>query len=168
MSPRAKIQPDSPSFVIRRKADFTPGATPRMASVIVASPSNAIAITDMQTSSAINASLIMAMSPALTVVLASSLDRHALGGRQWCGLLLGVAGILLVTTRGDWQVLRHLRFGHGDLLLGGGAIAWACYSVVLRRHVRGLSMLQLSASSIVVCTVAMAVPAENKVLVMSI
>lgn len=110
----------------------------------------------LRSSSAINASLIMATSPALTVLLASALDRHALGLRQWAGLLLGLAGILVVSTHGDWQALLGLQFGHGDLLLAGGAVAWACYSVVLRRHVRGLSMLQLSASTIFICTLAMA------------
>jgi drug/metabolite transporter (DMT)-like permease len=110
----------------------------------------------LRTSSAINASLIMSLSPALTVVLAALLDRQHIGARQWLGVSLGLAGVLLVSVHGDWRTLRALRFGHGDLIMLAGALAWALYSVVLRRNVRGLSLLQVSASTILICALSMA------------
>jgi drug/metabolite transporter (DMT)-like permease len=109
----------------------------------------------LQSSSAINAALIMALSPVFTVVIAAAIDRHRITARQWLGLLLSLLGVMLVTVHGDWQQLRALRFGHGDLLMLGGAFAWAVYSVVLRRNVRGLTLLQVSASTIVICAFSM-------------
>jgi drug/metabolite transporter (DMT)-like permease len=111
----------------------------------------------LESSSAINASLIMAMGPALTVLFAAVLDRHNMDLQQWCGLGLGISGVLVVTTRGDIEVLRALRFNRGDLILLLGATAWALYSVVLKRYVRGLSLLQLAASTILICALSMAV-----------
>jgi drug/metabolite transporter (DMT)-like permease len=109
----------------------------------------------LQTSSATNAALITALSPALTVMLAAWLEHQAVPALRWLGLLLGLAGVVVVATGGSWAALRALRFGRGDLWLMMGATTWAVYSVVLRRYVRDLSVLQLSASTIVICALTL-------------
>jgi drug/metabolite transporter (DMT)-like permease len=120
----------------------------------------------VQTSSATNAALIMALSPALTVALVAMLERRGVTLLRAFGLVLGLIGVMVVATRGSWAQMRALQFGRGDLWLCMGASTWAIYSVVLRRYVQGLSVLQLSASTIVVCaitltlTAALATPAQ--------
>ena len=109
----------------------------------------------LQTSSASNAALIMALSPALTVTMVALLEQQAIPAVRWMGLLLGLAGVAVVATGGSWAALRALHFGRGDLWLMMGATTWAVYSVVLRRFVRDLSVLQLSASTIVVCALTL-------------
>jgi drug/metabolite transporter (DMT)-like permease len=71
------------------------------------------------------------------------------------GLMLGLVGVLVVATRGSWAQVRALQFGRGDLWMFAGATTWAIYSVVLRRYVHGLSVLQLSASTILVCAIGL-------------
>ncbi|MFO1401945.1 MAG: EamA family transporter [Steroidobacteraceae bacterium] len=104
----------------------------------------------LQRTSALNAALIGALNPAMIVVLAAILHREPVGGRRLGGLLLGVAGVLVVVTRGSWQALRGLQFSHGDLMLLGGSFCWAVYSVVPRLYIRGLGALQMAGVSIVV------------------
>jgi drug/metabolite transporter (DMT)-like permease len=109
----------------------------------------------LQTSSATNASLIMALSPALTVMFAAMTGGERISAARWLGLAVGLIGVLIVATGGSWQALAALQFGRGDLWLAGGATTWAIYSVVLRRHVRGLGVLQLSASTILISALAL-------------
>jgi drug/metabolite transporter (DMT)-like permease len=109
----------------------------------------------VQSSSASNAALITALTPALTVALLAALERHAISVARWAGLALGLLGVLVVVTRGSWAALRGLQFGRGDLWLVMGATTWALYSVVLRRYVAGLSLLQLSSSTILICALTL-------------
>ena len=109
----------------------------------------------LRTSSAINASLILSLNPAITVVLAAALDSQRLGARQWFGLLLSLAGVVAVSVHGHWGALRELRIGRGEFIMLCGALAWGVYSVALRRNVRGLSVLQVSASTIAICALSL-------------
>ena len=109
----------------------------------------------LQHTSAVNASLITALNPALIVVLAAGLHREPIGGRRLVGLLLGLAGALVVVTRGSWLVLRNLEFSRGDLLLLGGSCCWAIYSVIPRLYIRGLGALQIAGATILIGVLAM-------------
>lgn len=105
----------------------------------------------LRTSTAINAALLTGFSPALTVALSAAMERRWVGVGQLAGILLGLFGVVIVVSRGQLSVLRQLDFAAGDLLLVAGGAAWAVYSVVLQRHVRGLSMLQVTATTIAIC-----------------
>lgn len=109
----------------------------------------------LQSTSPVNAALIMALNPAVTTVLASLLGRERIRPLRWLGLALGIAGVATVVTRGSWHVLRNLSFGHGDVLLLGACVAWAVYSVIPKRYVRDLSPLQITLSSITIGVIAM-------------
>ncbi len=109
----------------------------------------------LRTSSATNAALLMGFSPALTVALAAVADRRMISAKQFAGIALGLAGVITVVCRGQWSVLRQLDFASGDLLLAAGGAAWAVYSVVLQRRVRGLSLLQVTATTITLCALLM-------------
>jgi drug/metabolite transporter (DMT)-like permease len=111
----------------------------------------------LQRTSAVNAALIGALNPAMIVVLAAILHREPVGGRRLGGLLLGLAGVLVVVAQGSWRALRALQFSHGDLLLLAGGFCWAVYSVVPRLYVRGLGALQMAGVSIVLGVLTMLV-----------
>jgi len=110
----------------------------------------------LQTSTAVNAALIMGFNPGMTVALAALVERRAIGGLQLLGLILGFVGIIVVATGASVQVLLNLQLVVGDLYLALGGLAWACYSVVLRLHVRDLSVMQISASTIMIGMLSMA------------
>lgn len=109
----------------------------------------------LKTSSAANAALISGFNPALTAALSALVERRRIRWLQWAGLLLGIAGLATVISNGRWQNLLNLSFGRGDLWLLGGTTAWAVYSVVLKRHVRGLGLLQTTTSAILIGMLAM-------------
>lgn len=109
----------------------------------------------LQSTSAVNASLIMAFSPILTACGTVILGGERLTAGRVCGLLLGVAGVALVVTRGSLHSLMQVGIAHGDVLMLGGSLAWAIYGLIPRRFVHGLAPLQTGAASLIVTAVTL-------------
>lgn len=86
--------------------------------------------TALHTTSALNAALIMALSPLLTNLLAVWLLGGVLGGAQLLGIGIAFCGVALVITGGHWALL-HVAIG--DLWMLGACLAWSIYSVLVRR-----------------------------------
>lgn len=102
----------------------------------------------LRLTSAVNGALIMAFNPALTVVLSALVNRESVSRRQLAGLLLGVAGVIVVVSKGSWHVLAGMSFSAGDLLMLLGSLGWAVYTVIPKRFVHGLSTMQVTGSTI--------------------
>jgi len=88
--------------------------------------------------SATNTSLLIALNPAFTVLLAP-LVGEALTRRRAIGLAIALAGAVLVITRGDLGVVARLGFASGDLMAVGGAAAWSIFNLSSRHVVGRLS-----------------------------
>jgi drug/metabolite transporter (DMT)-like permease len=88
--------------------------------------------------SATNTSLLIALNPAFTVLLAP-LVGEALTRRRLIGLGVALAGAVLVITGGDPSVLARLGLASGDLLAVGAAGMWAIFNLTARRVVGLLS-----------------------------
>jgi drug/metabolite transporter (DMT)-like permease len=87
----------------------------------------------LQHTSALNASLITAANPALIVVLAAVILGDRPGALGWGGIGLGLAGVLLVLTGGDFQRLLRFSFNLGELLMLGAVAVWSFYTIIARR-----------------------------------
>jgi drug/metabolite transporter (DMT)-like permease len=87
----------------------------------------------VHTTTAINATLILSISP----ILAPALSRLVLGRPQTrseiIGAVLSALGVLIIVARGDAAVLGSLAFTRGDLMMLGATTAWTLYSVLLKR-----------------------------------
>lgn len=87
--------------------------------------------TALHTTSALNAALIMALSPLLTNLLAVWLLGGRLGGAQLVGIAMAFCGVALVITGGHLALL-HVAIG--DLWMLGACLAWSIYSVLVRKY----------------------------------
>jgi drug/metabolite transporter (DMT)-like permease len=83
---------------------------------------------------AVNASLLNCSVPLFTIPIAWLVLRHTVRARQAAGLLLSLAGVLAILSAGDLTMLAFLSFNRGDLLILGGVILWAVYTVMLHRR----------------------------------
>ena len=92
---------------------------------------NAAFFTALQTTSALNAALIMALSPLLTNLLAVWLLDGRLTGVQALGIGVAFSGVALVITGGHWGLLK---VAAGDLWMLGACLAWSFYGVLVRKH----------------------------------
>lgn len=85
-----------------------------------------------QTTSATNIGLIFSISPMLVLALEAGVWGVKMNRRQAAGLMLALAGVLVVLTRGDIHALFGLSFGKGDLWVLLAACGWALYTVLLK------------------------------------
>ncbi len=106
---------------------------------------NLFVYTGVKLSSATNMSLFAAINPVVTACLAALFLRERLTGRQMLGVATSLAGVLVVITRGQLAVITGLSFNLGDILLASAPVAWAIYSVVGRRVMKGMSALAATA-----------------------
>jgi drug/metabolite transporter (DMT)-like permease len=88
--------------------------------------------------SATNTSLLIALNPAFTVLLAP-LVGEALTRRRLAGLAIALTGAVLVITRGDLGIVERLGFASGDLMAVLAAVMWAIFNLTSRRVVGLLS-----------------------------
>ena len=86
----------------------------------------------LQRTSATNTSLLVALNPALTFLLAPLVgERYT--RRGLLGITLALTGAALVITHGDLAVLASLTAAHsGDLLALGAAALWATFNLASR------------------------------------
>ena len=82
---------------------------------------------------AANVSIIIALSPILTVILAQLFSRNGerLGKFVYIGAVIAIAGVVLVVLNG--QMSFHLS-PIGDLLALAAALMWAVYSILIKKY----------------------------------
>jgi drug/metabolite transporter (DMT)-like permease len=85
----------------------------------------------LQTSSAINVTLVAAGLPVWMLLVGRLCFGVPVRGRQIGGALLSIAGVLVVLCRGDWQQLTGLRLVAGDMYMIVATIVWSFYSWML-------------------------------------
>lgn len=83
---------------------------------------------------AINAALILSLTPVVIVGLSWLLDREIVSAWQFGGILISLAGAVALITRGDISVIRTMDFNRGDIYMLIAIPNWALYSVLLRRR----------------------------------
>jgi drug/metabolite transporter (DMT)-like permease len=106
--------------------------------------------TALQHTSALNASLITAANPALIVVMAIFFLGEKPGPYGWLGIALGLAGVVLVLTRGELHHAFSITFNAGELLMIGSIVAWGFYTIIARRL--GLPAIAATAVQVVMAT----------------
>lgn len=93
---------------------------------------NSLQYLALQTSTAVNATLIGASAPVLTLIVGAALFAAPVRRRQWVGAALSLLGVLLVIARGDVLNLARLQLDRGDLVMLVATLAWSLYTWLLR------------------------------------
>jgi drug/metabolite transporter (DMT)-like permease len=88
----------------------------------------------LQTSTAINVTLIAASGPFWMLLLGRLFFGDRGTGWAWVGAWLSIAGVAVVLAAGDPMRLVQLRMVAGDAWMLLATIAWSLYSWLLRRH----------------------------------
>lgn len=93
---------------------------------------NALAYWGLQKTEALNALLIQSAGPLLVGLWTFALFRDALTPRQIGGIVVSLAGVATIVTRGDVSALAQVRFNAGDLILLVAILDYALFSALLR------------------------------------
>jgi drug/metabolite transporter (DMT)-like permease len=89
----------------------------------------------------INASLIAATTPVITLALAAAVGLDRLTGLRSFGAALSLAGVAWLVSRGSLEALLGLSLNRGDAFMLLAALCWAVYTVLGNRVMRTLSPL---------------------------
>nr|MBP7346431.1 DMT family transporter [Sediminibacterium sp.] len=67
--------------------------------------------------------------------------KERLGFYRIIGMIICILGILLLISKGSWQVLFSFKFSNGDAWILGGAFSFAVYNILVRKKPAQLSSL---------------------------
>lgn len=109
---------------------------------------NTLIYAGLRQTSPVNATLINAFNPSLTVLLSMCFLGEKLRGKQIVGLILSFIGVAWMAVQGQPDRLGNLAFNQGDLLIICGAFVWAGYSIGVKKVVSGVSPLFTTTLSI--------------------
>ncbi len=88
----------------------------------------------LRTTTAINAVLLNSSAPLFMLLCSWVLERERASLRQVAGMLISLAGILVILSRGEPGTLLELEFHAGDAWILLAMPVWGTYSVLLKRR----------------------------------
>jgi len=106
---------------------------------------NGVQFTGLVYSTAINCVVITAFGPAITGVMAALMLNERMNGRQWTGVAISTAGVLVITSGGSWARLAGLSLNWGDVLFLLSCFGWSLYSITGRRIMKEMSPMTTTA-----------------------
>jgi drug/metabolite transporter (DMT)-like permease len=99
----------------------------------------------LQYTTAINGALFQGLMSICILISALIILGDRFGMREGIGVVLGFAGVAVIVTRGDLNVLLGLTFNIGDIILLLATMSYSVYAVFLRRAPPELSSSALMA-----------------------
>ena len=92
----------------------------------------------------INTSIINAFSPVVTGLGAAIFIKERLIKTNYIGIILALAGVIILISKGDWENIAGLNFNIGDILMLGAVISWAVYAILIKKLLRQYSGFTLT------------------------
>ena len=117
--------------------------------VITISTFNSVVYFALNYTQVINAVLVLAAIPALTIILSSLMKIEKTNLFQIFGLFLSITGIGAIISNGELQRIISLNFNKGDLWMLVCVLSWALYSTLLKKYqlkISQFSLIQLMVS----------------------
>ena len=116
---------------------------------------NIFTYTGLKYTTATNGVLLNSVIPILIIAIGVVFLRDPLVPRQALGVVVSLAGVLTIVSRGEAETLVHLKLNPGDLWILGGMLCWAIYTVVLRWRPRELSSRAFTGSLVALGTLVL-------------
>jgi len=117
--------------------------------IITISTFNSVVYFALNYTQVINAVLVLAAIPVLTIILSSLMKIEKTNLFQIFGLILSVVGIGAIISNGELQRIVSLNFNKGDLWMLVCVLSWALYSTLLKKYqlkISQFSLIQLMVS----------------------
>ena len=106
------------------------------------------------------AALVIAGTPLLITLLAALFFGEGLSPRKGIGILLSLAGAVVVISNGHPGELLHGGIGRGELALLGCVVSWSIYSLIGRKVLQEISPLHAVCISSLIGTTLLLIPAS--------
>jgi drug/metabolite transporter (DMT)-like permease len=123
---------------------------------------NIFFFTGLHTVSAGRAAMIIACTPLVITFFAATFLGEQLTLLQFFGILLSLAGAVLVISNGHPALIFAGKFGPGEAAMLGCVFSWAAYSIIGRSVLSSLSPMTSVCYSAIVGTLLLAFPAAHE------
>lgn len=102
--------------------------------------------------SATNASMVVALNPMVTTLIAAAIAGEALSARRVGLILVAFTGVILTLTNWDFGVISRMEMNFGDVIMILAVLCWSVYSVLVKKYMAGFTPLKLTAYTFLSCT----------------
>ena len=92
----------------------------------------------LKQTSALNGALILALNPAMTVILAVVFQGHKIRSRDIMGIVLALIGVIYLLTKGNLIEVLDLSFSAGDIYFLVAGLMFALQNIWIRKYSAGL------------------------------
>ena len=100
--------------------------------------------TALKYTSSVNTSLIAAMNPIITTLMASIVLKEKVPQKAIGGILISFSGVALIVTNGSFEVIRNMSFNIGDIYMLLGIISFSFYFIILKGIVGRIEPIKLT------------------------
>jgi drug/metabolite transporter (DMT)-like permease len=107
---------------------------------------NAATVIGLHSTTLINASVMGAFLPAVTVIFAMALGYDRVNRLQAAGIALSFTGVLVLISHGDVATFADLAFNRGDLWILLSIVSFSLYNAIVREAAPGMHLLSMTAA----------------------
>ena len=100
--------------------------------------------------SVINMSLIAITFPIFIIVISRVIFHELITLNKGVGILVVIAGVVILITKGDLSILKNISFVAGDLWMLLAAISFAFYSILIKQKPVGLGTRSFQLSTFII------------------
>jgi drug/metabolite transporter (DMT)-like permease len=111
----------------------------------------------MTMTSATNTVLLVDINVIFIAILAVFVLKERLNRWMVVGLLIGLVGVVVISTNGDLSAILSGSF-EGNMLVFGAGILWAFYVVLLTRELNGTKLLASATGAVIIETAVFLIP----------
>lgn len=97
----------------------------------------------LRETTATNGALLNSITPVFILMLSRGLHGERWSNRQVLGVAISLVGVAVILSAGDLAALARLQLNRGDLWVLIATLAWAIYTVCLRRRPAELNLLAM-------------------------
>jgi len=116
---------------------------------------NTLVYFGVQHTQASNAMLMQSAVPVVILLLGALFLREPASPRQWLGVCLSLGGVLVLVSRGRFDVLAAFDFNRGDLWIFLAMLSWSLYTLSLRWKPAALDGFSFFGFSVLIGVIAL-------------
>ena len=104
---------------------------------------NSIVYYSLNFTQVISGVLMISTIPVMIMLFSSILNIEKTNIFQIIGVIFSFAGVIMIITKADIQILKNLDFNKGDITMVVAMFSWALYSTLLKRQKYEISQISL-------------------------
>tara|TARA_B100000965_G_C19453104_1_gene696187 strand:- start:80 stop:973 length:894 start_codon:yes stop_codon:yes gene_type:complete len=104
---------------------------------------NSIVYYSLNFTQVISGVLMISTIPVMIMFFSSILKIEKTNLFQIIGVILSIAGVIIIITKANFEIIKSLNFNKGDITMVLAMFSWALYSTLLKRQKYELSQISL-------------------------